>query len=232
MTWFLEMLSPKLNLYFYSQRNQVSLVLKHCQITIPFLGARVSEFLWPMHRFDALLPVAAGLLPRGGGGEEEEGGGGRRRGGQGGGRGGGDENHHGGTSKIFFNVRHYFGTMKMKERKKNLISLLLHYVTVGEFVNFAGETVLGELLATYECDHSDTTAISHAYMLATKILERTLQKSNISNLSRQNLKKLKNITTERISSSEEHVTKGLDGYYLRNFLSAFRCAEGVDEELR
>ena len=215
MTWFLEMLSPKLNLFFYSQLNYVSLILKHCQITIPFLGARVSEFLWPMHRFDALLPVAADLLPRGAAG----------------GGGGGDENSNGG-GKIFFNVREYFGNMKMVERRKNLISLLLHFVTVGEFVNFAGETVLGELLATYECDHSDTTSITQAYMLATKILECTVQKSTISNLTKQNFKQLKNITTLRISTNEKNVmkVKGLDGYYLRNFLNACIFADGGGEE--
>jgi hypothetical protein len=55
-TWFLELLSPKRHGYFNKQRDQVSLVLKHCKVSTPFIGAQVSEFLWPLQRFTALLP--------------------------------------------------------------------------------------------------------------------------------------------------------------------------------
>ena len=188
-TWFIEMLSPHPNGFFQQQRNMVGLVLRECKIYVPYLGARVCEFLWPLQRFCSLNEHAtstATVIE---------------------------------TDQHFFNVRKYFSNMNVQNKREKLINLLKHFVLSNEFIDFTMETVLGELLTIWESNQTDMEVLKHGCILATNIINRDDhdQESNslpLSSLSRSNIKKLQNTVSPMASND----LRGVIGFNIRYVL--------------
>jgi hypothetical protein len=223
LTWFIELLSPSKTGFFHQQRQMVGLVVRR-KVSIPFLGALVCEFLWPLQRFAALngAPTTA------------------------------TSKRPPPKSLVFFTPQEYMNLIPLKTRQKRLTGLLTHMVLSNEFVGFTLETVLGEYLHLFTStqpsreprttDASDAKAIRPNILLLKYACTLVLQvinndgtcyynsaylndgvvlslemgelKRSLSALSLKNIIWLKNVCVPLKD------IKGVEGYNIRAFLSS------------